>query len=152
MPIIVYLSKKITDAKQFVKATTVTVNGAVAAGAWYFQKSAIYADYPLEAHYRVENYWAANATVLVDLAVQGVFAGTNLVFGDSLTLKMLTGAKNITSVDGATERLTLTSDSTQKFDCPVSLGKASTPTFTGIKVSMERDKVERMVGTDPVDA
>jgi len=31
------------------------------------------------------------------------------------------------------------------------LGKASTPTFTGTKVLMERDKVKRIVGTTPGD-
>lgn len=151
MPIIVYLSKKITDAKLFARATTVTVNGAAAAGAWYFQKSAIYAAYPLEAHYRLENYWPAHAAIILDLPIQGLSAGTNLIFDESLTLRMNTGAQNITTVDGATERLTLTTDGTPKFDFPVSLGKAATPTFTGTKVVMERDKVKRMVGTTPGD-
>jgi lipoprotein-anchoring transpeptidase ErfK/SrfK len=151
MPIIVYLSKKITDARPFAKATTVTVNGRPAAGAWYFQTSAIYSDYPLEAHFRLQDYWPAHAAISLDLPVQGLAAGKGLVFDDSLTLKMNTGAKNITMVDGATERLILTSDGDQKFDFPVSLGKASTPTFNGTKVLMERDKVERMVGTTPGD-
>lgn len=151
MPIIVYLSKKITDGKAFAKATAVTVDGAAAAGAWYFQKSAIYADFPLEAHYRLETFWPAHATIALDLPVKGLSAGTGLVFDDSLTLEMKTGAKNITTVDGSTERLTLTSDGAPKFTFPVSLGKASTPTFTGTKVLMERDKIERMVGTTPGD-
>jgi len=46
MPIIVYLSKAITDAKPFTEATTVTVNGQNVEGAWFFQKSSIYPDYP----------------------------------------------------------------------------------------------------------
>lgn len=151
MPIIVYLSEEITDAKPFARATTVTVNGTAAVGAWYFQKSAIYPDYPLEAHYRLPDYWAAHAAISLDLAVQGLSAGKDLVFDDSLTLEMNTGAKNITTVDGGTERLTLTSDGQPEFDFPVSLGKASTPTFDGTKVLMERDRVERMVGTTPGD-
>ena len=51
MPVIAYLSAKITDARAFAAATTATVNGAPAEGAWYFEKSAIYSGYPLEAHY-----------------------------------------------------------------------------------------------------
>ena len=151
MPIIVYLSKKITNAKAFAKATAVTVNGAPAEGAWYFQKSAIYAGYPLEAHYRTEKYWPAHAAITLDLPVKGLSGGTGLLFDDNLTLKMGTGAANLTTVDGATERLILTSDGAAKFDFPVSLGKASTPTFTGTKVLMEKDKIKRMIGTTPGD-
>lgn len=151
MPIIAYLSKKITDGKSFAAATKVTVNGAAATGAWFFQKSGTRPGYPLEAHYRLEGYWPAHATIALDLPIQGLSAGTGLVFNDSLTLKMNTGARNITTVDGATERLTLTTDGAVKFQFPVSLGKAATPTFTGTKVLMERDKVERMVGTTPGD-
>ncbi len=151
MPIIAYLSKKITDAKLFAKATSVTVNGVPAGGAWYFQKSAIYAGYPLEAHYRTEQYWPAHAKIALALPIKGLSAGTGLTFDDSLTLTMNTGAANITTVDGSTERLTLTTDGAAKFDFPVSLGKASTPTFTGTKVLMEKDKIERMVGTTPGD-
>ena len=151
MPIIVYLSSKITNAKAFAAATKVTVNGAAATGAWFFQKSAVRAGFPMEAHYRLQNYWPAHSTVNLDLPIQGLSAGTGLVFNDSLTLKMNIGASNITTVDGATERLTLTTDGAAKFNFPVSLGKASTPTFTGTKVVMERDKVERMVGTTPGD-
>lgn len=78
-------------------------------------------------------------------------AGKNLLFNDSLTLTMKTGAANITTVDGATEQLRLTTDGNTKFSFPVSLGKAATATFRGIKVVMERDKVERMIGTTPGD-
>ena len=151
MPIIAYLSKKITDAKLFAKATKVTVNGVPANGAWYFQKSAIYAGYPLEAHYRTEQFWPAHAVVNLDLPIKGVSAGPGLAFDDDLTLKMNIGPANVTTVDGGTERLKLTTDGAAKFDFPVSLGKASTPTFTGTKVLMEKDKIERMVGTTPGD-
>lgn len=151
MPIIAYLSKTITDGKPFAAATKVTVNGVAAAGAWFFRKSGVRPGYPLEAHYRLADYWPAHATITLDLPVQGLSAGTGLVFNDNLTLKMNTGARNITTVDGATERLTTTTDGAPKFDFPVSLGKASTPTFTGTKVLMERDKVKRMIGTTPGD-
>jgi lipoprotein-anchoring transpeptidase ErfK/SrfK len=152
MPIIAYLSAMITDAKAFNQATTVSVNGAPVAGAWYFEKSAIYPGYPLEAHYRMQEYWPAHAAIKLDLPISGLSAGTGFVFDDDLTLSMSTGARNITTVDGATERLVTTSDGKPVFDFPVSLGKASTPTFTGTKIVMERDRIERMIGTTPGDA
>ena len=146
MPIIAYLSKKIGDAHAFAAGTTVTVNGAPANGAWFFQKSAIYSGYPIEAHYRTEGYWPAHAKIHMDLAVKGQPAGKGLVFDNSLTLDMNTGAANVTKVDGKAERMVVTSDGKQVFSFPVSLGKASTPTFSGTKVVMEKDKVQRMVG------
>ena len=151
MPIIVYLSKAVTDAKPFAKATTVTVNGQKVEGAWFFQKSLIYPDYPLEAHYRTQTFWPAHAVITVDLPTRSLPAGKGLTFNDSLTLTMKTGAANVTTVDGATERLTLTTDGKTKFNFPVSLGKATTPTFTGTKVVMARNRVKRMIGTTPGD-
>jgi lipoprotein-anchoring transpeptidase ErfK/SrfK len=146
MPIIAYVGGKITDAKAFAAATTVTVNGAPADGAWYFQRSAIYSGYPIEAHYRTQAYWPAHAKIHMDLAVKGQPAGTGMVFDNSLTLDMSTGAANISRIDGKKERMTVTSDGKQVFSYPVSLGKASTPTFSGTKVVMEKDKVQRMTG------
>jgi lipoprotein-anchoring transpeptidase ErfK/SrfK len=151
MPIIAYLSAQITDSTAFAAATKVTVNGAPVAGAWYFQTSKIYSGFPIEAHYRLAQYWPAHSTIELDLPVQGLSAGRGFVFSDNLTLRMLTLARTITTVDGATERLITTSDGKQVFNFPVSLGKATTPTFTGTKVVMELDKVERMIGTTPGD-
>jgi lipoprotein-anchoring transpeptidase ErfK/SrfK len=146
MPIIAYLSAKITDARAFAAATTVTINGTPTPGAWYFEKSAIHSGYPLEAHYRTPGYWPAHAKVHLDLSTKGRSAGTGLVFDNSLTLDIATGAANISRIDGHTERMTVTSDGKQVFSFPVSLGKASTPTFSGVKVVMEKDRVQRMTG------
>jgi lipoprotein-anchoring transpeptidase ErfK/SrfK len=151
MPIIAYLSATITDARAFAKATSVTVNGSAVQGGWYFEKSGIYQGYPVEAHYRPQNYWPAHATIHLDLPVRGLSAGTGLVFDNSLTLDISTGPANVSTIDGASERMTVTSDGQQVFNFPVSLGKASTPTFSGVKVLMEKDQVQRMVGTTPGD-
>ena len=148
MPIIAYLSQTITSSKDFTAATEVTVNGAPAQGAWYFQKSAIYADYPIEAHYRPAEFWPAHADIAMKMDTKGKSGGTGWVFDNSLSLDMKTGAANIGKVDGKTLHMVVTSDDKQVFDFPVSLGKASTPTFNGTKVVMEKKAVEHMVGAD----
>ncbi len=79
-----------------------TVNGTAAQGAWYFQNSAIYKDYPIEAHYRMSDYWPAHAEIHMDLPVQGLSGGTGLVFDDSLTLDMNIGRANISQRSTAT--------------------------------------------------
>jgi lipoprotein-anchoring transpeptidase ErfK/SrfK len=146
MPVIAYLSASITDARPFVTATRVTVNGEPAQGAWYFQRSGMYKGYPVEAHYRPQDYWPGHASIRLDLPVKGLSAGAGLVYDNSLTLDMSTGAANVSRIDGANERMVVTSDGKQVFSFPVSLGKASTPTFGGTKVVMEKDRVQRMVG------
>ncbi len=146
MPVVAYLSAKITDAKPFAAATTVTVNGAPAQGGWFFEKSATYSGFPIEAHYRTESYWPAHAKIHLELAAKGQPAGPGLVFDNSLTLDMSTGPANISKIDGHSERMTVTSDGKQMFSFPVSLGKASTPTFSGTKIVMEKDRIQRMTG------
>jgi lipoprotein-anchoring transpeptidase ErfK/SrfK len=149
MPIIAYINTDISDAHMFAKATKVTVNGQPAEGAWFFQNSAIYPDYPVEAHYRTEQYWPANADIRLDLPIQGLTAGQGLVFDNSLTLDMKIGPRNISEIDGQTLKMNVTSDGQPKFTFPVSLGKASTPTFNGIKVVVTKAAVQRMVSTEP---
>ncbi|MEP7177511.1 MAG: L,D-transpeptidase [Pseudonocardiales bacterium] len=76
--------------------------------------------------------------------MKGLSAGRGLAFDDSLTLSIATGAANITTVDGASERMTVTSDGKTVFSFPVSLGDASTPTYGGTKIVMEKDRVQEM--------
>jgi lipoprotein-anchoring transpeptidase ErfK/SrfK len=149
MPIIAYLSAVITDARPLTAATRVTVDGTPAQGSWYFQRSSIYPGYPVEAHYRPPEYWPGHATIHLDLPVQGLSAGTGLAYDNSLTLDMATGPANLSTIDGATERMAVTSDGAPVFSFPVSLGKAGTPTFAGVKVIMEKTRIQRMVSTAP---
>jgi lipoprotein-anchoring transpeptidase ErfK/SrfK len=149
MPIIAYLSADIADAHMFAKVTKVTVNGSSVDGAWFFQQSAVYPDSPIEAHYRLQDYWPAHADIHMDLPVKGLTAGTGLVWDNSLTLDMKTGPRNIAEIDGTSERMVVTSDGAPQFTFPVSLGKASTPTFQGIKVVITKAAVQRMVNTTP---
>lgn len=145
MPIVAYFSKKITEAKDFTKATTITVNGQPNAGSWYFETSAIIAGYPIEAHYRpapqpgsANPYWPAHAAIHMDMKTQGVSAGAGLTFDDSLTLSMATGDAHIATVNCTTERMVVTSDGQTVKTFPTSCGAAKTPTYTGVKVVMQK--------------
>lgn len=152
MPIIAYLSGPITDAAAFDAATTVTVNGAPANGAWYFEKSNVYQGYPLEAHYRPPSFWPAHAQIAMKLDTKDKSGGPGFYFDDSLDLSMSTGAAQIATVDGSTEQMTVVSDGTTVKTMPVSLGKATTPTFYGTKVVMEKDNPKEMISTTPGDS
>lgn len=137
IPIIAFFTRRPTDGRAFSQATKVTVNGAPANGAWFFETSTG-KRYPYEAHYRLQNYWPAHAQVHMDLPIKGLSAGPGLSYDDSLTSDFSTGAKNIAAVDDTTHMMTVTTDDRPYGVYPVSLGAADTPTLRGIKVIMEK--------------
>lgn len=139
MPIIMRFDVAVTDKTTLNKVATVMVNGVAADGAWYWFTAN-------EVHYRPQAYWPAHATITMSAPLQGLSAGAGLSYDDSLSLRMLTGAANISTVDANTLQMTVASDGAVVRTIPVSLGKAATPTYRGVKVIEEKDKVERMVG------
>jgi lipoprotein-anchoring transpeptidase ErfK/SrfK len=143
MPIIAQFSKKVTDAHAFNKAVTVTINGQPAGGAWFWVPSN--AGYAMEAHYRPKSYWPAHSKVEMNMPLKGVSAGKGLAFDDSLTLQVNIGAAHVSSVDGSTEQMTVSSDGQTVKQFPVSLGKANTPTYLGTKVVMAKKNPQHMV-------
>jgi lipoprotein-anchoring transpeptidase ErfK/SrfK len=148
MAIIAQFSRKVTDAHPFNKAVTVKVNGQPANGAWFWVNSN--STYAMEAQYRMQNYWPAHARITMNMPLKGVSAGPGLAFDDSLTLSLNTGAAHVSRVDGANERMVVTADGRQVKVLKVSLGKASTPTYLGTKVVMEKKNPQKMV-SEPHD-
>ena len=146
MPMIAYLSAKITDARGFDLATTVTVNGQPAGGAWYFEDSALISGYPIEAHYRPQNYWPAHAVDPADAehagrqrrGRAGLRRQPDRVVDDRAG-RHPRGRRRHRAADGD-------SDGALYGTFPVSLGAPKTPTLLGTKVIMEFDRNERMIG------
>jgi lipoprotein-anchoring transpeptidase ErfK/SrfK len=138
MPVIAFFSKKIKSGKALQEATKVTADGKPIAGAWYFEYSSYYKGYPIEGHWRPQDYWPSHSEVHVDIPAKGLSAGGGMAFDNSLTLDFAIGARNIAIVNDATHRIIVTSDGKKKFDFPVSLGANNTPTAHGIKVIMEK--------------
>ncbi len=137
MPIVAYFSQNITDSAAFIKATTVTVNGAPANGSWFFEANGDPSK-PMTAHYRLQNYWPADSTVKMNMPVLGLSAGNGLAFDDSLTLSMNIGDAHVSTVDCAAERMTVTSNGAPAHDpFLTSCGAANTPTAEGTKVVMQ---------------
>ena len=139
MPIIMRFDVAVTDKTALQQAATVRVNGAPVDGAWYWFT-------PTEAHYRPAQFWPAHATITLDAPLAGRSAGPGLSYDDSLTLEMHTGPANVSTVDAQTLQMTVSSDGAVVRTIPVSLGKAETPTFNGIKVIEEKVELEHMVG------
>jgi lipoprotein-anchoring transpeptidase ErfK/SrfK len=144
MPIIAYFSAAITDASVFDQVTEVTVDGEPVHGAWYFERSS-QADQALEAHYRLPAYWPAHASINMSLPLAGLWAGKGLVFDDNLTLSMRTGAAQLVKIDGKSKRMHVYSDGKLIRTFPVSLGKATTPTYAGTAVVIGKANPQDMV-------
>ena len=143
MAIVAQFSRPVTDAHPFNKVVTVKVNGQPANGAWFWVRSN--SGYAMEAQYRKQYYWPAHSKIEMNMPLDGVSAGPGLAFDDSLTLSLNIGAAHISHVDGSTERMTVTSDGKTVKVLSVSLGKASTPTYLGTKVVMEKKNPQLMV-------
>jgi lipoprotein-anchoring transpeptidase ErfK/SrfK len=151
MPIIAWFTVAPTDGAAFAKATVVTVNGAAAQGAWYFEHTA-HTGAALEAHFRPLTYWPAHATIELNLPVKGLSAGAGLTYDDSLTLTMKTGPANVSTVDAKTLRMTVRTDGNVYGVFPVSLGASNTPTLRGTKVIMDQGADISMRGPGYYDA
>ena len=145
MPVVAIFSHKISNARPFVRATRVTVNGRPVDAAWYFEQSVAGLG-AMEAHLRPATYWPAHSKIRVSIATQGLSAGKGMIFDDSLTLHFTTGARTIATVDDRTNYLTVTSDGTQLARMPVSLGAPKTPTLGGTKVIMAKQAKVRLKG------
>jgi lipoprotein-anchoring transpeptidase ErfK/SrfK len=108
MPIIAYFSQTITDSAAFLKATTVKINGQPANGAWFFEQSTAKGPgFPLEAHYRPQNFWPGDSTIQLNMPINGLSGGGSFVFDDSLTLSIVTGDAHTATVNANTERMTV---------------------------------------------
>lgn len=144
MPIVLYFSPTPTDSTEFTKAVTVTVNGAPANGKWYWEYP--YQGQPIQAHYRTQNPWPANATIEVKLPIGGLSAGKGLVYDGGLSsVTFRTGDAHVSTVNASALTLTVTDNGHAVKTVPVSLGAATTPTYNGTKVVMQ--KGEDLPGT-----
>lgn len=149
MAVMVLFSAAPTDSSAFTKAAIVTVNGTPASGAWFWQKPTV-PGYAMEALYREKDYWPAHSSIEVDLPLDGLPAGPGLAYDDSLAVTFAIGAAHVSHVNNAQHTMSVTSDGEVVKNFPVSLGSATTPTYDGTKVVMEKDNPERMK-SDPGD-
>jgi lipoprotein-anchoring transpeptidase ErfK/SrfK len=144
MPIIVRFNVSPTSKAAFDQAAKVTLNGQPAGGSWYWEKP--YADQPIEAHYRLQGYWPAHSKIHVDLPVNGLSAGAGLSFANNLTLDYGIGDYHYSVVDAKTLTMKVYNNGKLAKSFKVSLGKASTPTYNGVKVVMQKNNPVRMQG------
>ncbi len=153
MPVVLFFTPAPTDARAFEAAVHVTVDGQPAHGAWYWEQPTAdeVASHTVEAHYRLPAYWPADSKIHVGIPVGGLSAGRGLVYSNKLTsLDYKIGDAHISTIDARTLTMRVTSNGRPVNHFPVSLGKAATPTFNGVKVVMQ--KGEDIPGTNRLRA
>jgi lipoprotein-anchoring transpeptidase ErfK/SrfK len=136
-PIVLNFAPAPSDSAAFTKAVTVTVNGQPADGAWYWERP--YAGEPIQAHYREQRYWPADATIRVSLPIKGLSAGRGKIYSGALSsISFSTGDAHISTVDAASLSMQVRDNGRLVKTIPVSLGAAQTPTFNGVKIVMQK--------------
>jgi lipoprotein-anchoring transpeptidase ErfK/SrfK len=141
MPIVLFLSPPPTDSSAFTKAVKVTVNGQPADGAWYWEQPTAdeVRSNTVEAHYRPPQYWPADSDVHVDIPIGGLSAGAGLAYSGKLSsLDFKIGDRHVSTVNASNETMRVTSNGRLVRTFKVSLGKAKTPTYSGVKVVMQK--------------
>jgi lipoprotein-anchoring transpeptidase ErfK/SrfK len=149
LPLVLFFSPLPTDSTAFTKAVQVTVNGQPADGAWYWEQPTLDEKnaHIVEAHYRLQHYWPADSQIHVSIPIGGLSAGKGLVYSKKLTsLDFGIGDAHVSYVNGRTLDMRVTSNGKIVHRMQVSLGKATTPTFNGVKVVMQ--KGEDLPGTN----
>lgn len=145
MPVVAYFSQRFASAKSLSRVTSVTVNGAPATAAWYFERSTK-PGYPVEGHLRLRDFWPANSIVTVDVPASHVPAGNGIGFGNDVHVTFRTGPRIVAVVEDRLHRMVVTRDGAPLGVYRVALGAAATPTTRGIKVIMQKDATVCLAG------
>jgi lipoprotein-anchoring transpeptidase ErfK/SrfK len=97
---------------------------------------------PREIHYRSREHWQPGTKLSVRLATGGLPWGGKWYGAADITVQATVGPKLEIAVDNATKQMTVTQDGQVLRTVPVSLGKASTPSFYGNMVIMVKNEWE----------
>jgi lipoprotein-anchoring transpeptidase ErfK/SrfK len=136
MPVSFTFDKPIINKKAVQEAITVTCSsGQEVVGHWFGSQ---------RLDFRPEDYWAAQSTVTVKLALDGV-EGTDGVYGvQSKTVSFKIGRKQVSTADDRTKTMKVVRDGQLIKTIPVSLGQAPHTSYNGIMVISEKLQTTRM--------
>jgi lipoprotein-anchoring transpeptidase ErfK/SrfK len=130
MPVSFTFDKAITNKKEVQQAITVTCSsGQEVVGHWF-------GDQRLD--FRPQDYWAANSTVTVKIALDGVQGASGVYGVQSKTVSFKIGRKQVSTADDKTKEMQVVRDGRLIRTLKVSLGQAPNTTYNGIMVISEK--------------
>lgn len=130
MPILVTFDRPVLNKAAAERQFVVRASKPVV-GSWYWLSDT-------NVHYRPRVYWPAYTKVTVDLNVLGVHLGNDVYGEKDRHITFNVGASVISTISNATKTMTVVKDGETLRSIPVSMGKPSMPTSSGIHVVMEK--------------
>ncbi|GAB2754738.1 L,D-transpeptidase [Streptomyces bullii] len=136
MPVSFTFDRAITDKKAVQSHITVTSSsGQKVVGHWFGAQ---------RLDFRPEEYWKAGSKVTMKIDLDGV-EGTNGVYGaQQKTVTFTVGRSQVSTVDAATQTMTVVRDGRTIKTIPVSTGSAKYTTYNGQMVISEKFVQTRM--------
>ncbi|MFG2622307.1 Ig-like domain-containing protein [Streptomyces sp. NPDC048507] len=138
MPVSITFNKPIKDMKAVQAAITVSSSsGQEIVGHWFGNQ---------RLDFRPEEYWKANSTVTLKLALEGVQGAPGIQGVQNKTVNFKIGRSQVSTVDTKTKKMTVTRDGQVLKTIPISAGSPENPTYNGQMVISEKFKETRMDG------
>ncbi|MFF5702313.1 Ig-like domain-containing protein [Streptomyces sp. NPDC012794] len=139
MPVSITFNKPIKDQKAVQAAISVSSSsGQEVVGHWFGNQ---------RLDFRPEQYWQANSTVTLKLALQGVQGAPGIVGAQNKTVTFKVGRSQVSTVDVKAKTMTVTRDGQVLKTIPISAGSPENPTYNGQMVISEKFKETRMDGS-----
>ncbi|MGW7455041.1 L,D-transpeptidase [Streptomyces sp. NPDC054787] len=139
MPVSITFNKPIKDQKAVQAAISVTSSsGQEVVGHWFGSQ---------RLDFRPEQYWQANSTVTLKLALEGVQGAPGVQGVQNKTVTFKVGRSQVSTVDTKTKKMTVTRDGAVIKTIPISAGSPENPTYNGQMVISEKFKETRMDGS-----
>lgn len=139
MPVSITFNKPIKDKKAVQAAISVSSSsGQEVVGHWFSAQ---------RLDFRPEQYWQANSTVTLKLALEGVQGAPGVQGVQNKTVTFKIGRSQVSTVDAKSKKMTVTRDGAVIKTIPISAGSPATPTYNGQMVISEKFKETRMDGS-----
>lgn len=138
MPVSITFNKPIKDKKAVQAAINVTsTSGQEIVGHWFSEQ---------RLDFRPEEYWKANSTVTLKLALEGVQGAPGVQGVQNRTATFKIGRSQVSTVDAKSKKMVVTRDGAVLKTIPISAGSPQNPTYNGQMVISEKFKETRMDG------
>jgi lipoprotein-anchoring transpeptidase ErfK/SrfK len=147
MPLIVKFNRAIpTSYRDDVERRMVVTATPSQEGTWHWIS-------PTEIHFRPKVYWKANSKVFYRVSLAGVPLGNGYYGKSDMTVDVKVGRSLVMTVSNKNKQMTVTENGKVIKRLPVSLGKPSTPSWSGTMLVIEKKRhtVFDTTDTDPVN-
>jgi lipoprotein-anchoring transpeptidase ErfK/SrfK len=134
MPLIIKFSRSVPTKYRAAVERRMTVDTTPKQeGAWNWISGT-------EMHYRAKDFWKANTKISYDVKLQGVEMGDGYYGRSDIGVDLSISRSFVMTVDAKAKKMVVKQNGKTIKTIPVSLGKASTPSSSGIGIVMEKKR------------